>query len=138
VNACSIDQGEKTSVTSERPLPTRIVHVEKGGSYTDVYPAGLTTMLTNKDFLLINVHIPYVGEIENTDLFMAYNEIKQNLQNLPENKNAKIVLYCRSGSMSTSVVKELIKLGYTNVWHLNGGMLRWKQAGNKIVYRDKQ
>lgn len=36
-------------------------------------------MLENKDFLLLNVHITYEGEIQGTDLFVPYNEIEQKL-----------------------------------------------------------
>lgn len=100
-----------------------------GGSYTDVSVAELQTMLANKDFTFVNVHIPFEGNIANTDLSIAYNEIDQNLGQLPGDKNAKIVLYCRSGRMSSIAAETLVGLGYTNVWNLDGGMVAWEQAG---------
>ena len=100
-----------------------------GGSYTDVSVAELQTMLANKDFTFVNVHIPFEGDIANTDLSIAYNEIEQNLGQLPADKNAKIVLYCRSGRMSSIAAETLVGLGYTNVWNLDGGMVAWEQAG---------
>ena len=39
-----------------------------GGSYTDVSVSELQTMLANKDFTLVNVHIPFEGNIAKTDL----------------------------------------------------------------------
>jgi rhodanese-related sulfurtransferase len=34
--------------------------------------------------------------------------------------------------MSTIASKELVKLGYTNIWNLDGGMVAWEQAGQQI------
>ena len=102
------------------------------GYYTDVNDAELQTMLSNKDFTFINVHIPFEGNIAKTDLSIAYDQIDQNLDKLPSDKNAKIVLYCRSGRMSAIAAKTLVGLGYTNIWNLSGGMVAWEQAGLKI------
>jgi rhodanese-related sulfurtransferase len=112
---------------------TQEVPVEGGGNYTDVSAVGLATMLDNKDFPLINVHIPYEGEIEGTDLFIPFDEIEQNLDKLPTDKDARIVLYCRSGSMSAKAARELVSLGYTDVWNVDGGMIAWKQAGYPLL-----
>ena len=100
-----------------------------GGSYTDITIAELQTMLANKDFTFVNVHIPFEGDIANTDLSIPYNEIEQNLQRMPAEKDAKIVLYCRSDRMSRVAAEKLVSLGYTNVWNLDGGMVAWEQAG---------
>jgi rhodanese-related sulfurtransferase len=100
-----------------------------GGFYTDVGVAELQTMLANKDFTFVNVHIPSEGDIANTDLSIAYNEIEQNLGMLPAEKDAKIVLYCRSDRMSRIAAETLVDLGFTNVWNLDGGMVAWEQAG---------
>jgi rhodanese-related sulfurtransferase len=103
-----------------------------GGSYTDVSAAELQTMLTSKDFTFVNVHIPFEGNIANTDLSIPYDQIDQNMDKLPSDKNAKIVLYCRSGRMSAIAAETLVGLGYTNLWNLSGGMVAWEQAGLKI------
>ena len=114
---------------------TQRVPVEGGGSYTDLSAVGLAAMLEAKGFSLINVHIPYAGEIDGTDLFIPYNEIEANLEKLPADKAAKLVLYCRSGGMSAIAARTLVKLGYTNVWDLNGGMIAWREAGHSITDR---
>ena len=118
------------------PPPTIEVVGQKvaidSGYYTDVNDAELQTMLSNKDFTFINVHIPFEGNIAKTDLSIAYDQIDQNLDKLPSDKNAKIVLYCRSGRMSAIAAKTLVGLGYTNIWNLSGGMVAWEQAGLKI------
>ena len=123
-----------------KPAPTTQPIVEvvgqkvsvDGGFYTDVSVAELQTMLASKDFTFVNVHIPFEGNIAKTDLSIAYDVIGQNLDKLPSDKNAKILLYCRSGRMSAIAAKTLIGLGYTNIWNLSGGMAAWEQTGQKI------
>lgn len=105
-----------------------------GGLYKNVSPDDLNTMLKNKDFVFINVHIPFEGNIAGTDLSIPYDQISEPtyLAQIPVDKNAKILLYCRSGRMSAIAAEKLVSLGYTNIWDLDGGMVAWEQAGNEI------
>lgn len=100
-----------------------------GGSYNNVSPRELNTLLKDKDFVFVNVHIPFAGNIDGTDLSIAYDQIDQNVTQLPSDKSAKIVLYCRSGHMSQIAAEKLVSLGYTNVWNLQGGMVAWEKEG---------
>jgi rhodanese-related sulfurtransferase len=116
---------QSNSVTGETVMVS-------GGSYQNASVTDLQTMLKNKDFIFVNVHIPFAGNIPNTDLSIPYDEIEQNLSQLPTDKNARIVLYCRSGRMSEIAAEKLVSLGYTNVWNLKGGMVDWEQAGLEL------
>ena len=60
---------------------------------------------------LVNVHIPYEGEIEGTDLFIPYDQTGQRLSDLPPDPGGKIVLYCRSGRMSATAAGALVSTG---------------------------
>lgn len=101
----------------------------QGGVYTEVSVSELRYKLKNKDFTLVNVHIPFEGNIPNTDVTITYDQIAQSLDRLPTDKNAEIVLYCHSGRMSTIASETLVGLGYTSIYNLDGGMVAWKNAG---------
>jgi len=98
-------------------------------TYQNISVRELESMFENKDFVFVNVHIPFEGDIPDTDLSIPYNEIEQNLEKLPADKDAKIVLYCRSGNMSSIAAEALADLGYTNVSNLEGGFNSWEKAG---------
>ena len=117
---------------------TRTLSAEGGGRYTDVNVAGLARMLAKKKFPLINVHSPYEGELEGTDLFIPFDQIEAHVSRLPADKRATIVLYCRSGAMSATSARTLVRLGYADVWNLDGGMIAWQHAGKPLVQKNRK
>lgn len=128
--AAACGSGEPAGTATEAPSAVvgRSVETEDG-FYVSVTPQELQSMLGNKDFPVVNVHIPYEGEIEGTDLFIPFDQIAERLNELPEAKDSKIVIYCRSGGMSAEAARTLVSSGYTNVWNLDGGMIAWEDAG---------
>lgn len=126
--------GGQTPAPTAAPTTAVKVAVEDG-TYFNLTPIQLADMLKQKDFFFVNVHIPYEGEIDPTDAQLPYDQTAQLLSQYPADKNAKIVLYCRSGRMSSIAAKELVKAGYTNVWNLDGGMSAWQVQGLPLKER---
>ncbi len=104
-----------------------------GGSYVNITPEELQSMLSDDDFLLVNVYAGDMGEIEDTDLFIPYDQIAGRLGELPSEHDSQIVVYCRSGGSSAIAATTLVGLGYTNVWNLDGGMMAWEGAGYSLL-----
>ncbi len=111
-----------------------------GRNQTELLSAGdtvsvrqLKNMIAKGNTTLINVHTPYEGEIERTNAIIAFDKIVEQSSALPKDKNAPIVLYCKSGRMSEEALLTIRKLGYTNVKHLSGGMEQWEKSGGKIL-----
>lgn len=90
-------------------------------------------ILEDKVFVL-NVHTPYEGEINGTDAVIEdWQNIDLYLDKLPKDKSTPIAVYCRSGRMSADAAKQLVELGYDEVYDLEGGMNAWKQGGRGII-----
>lgn len=127
---CGADSERTRETPADAPLGQSVA--VEGGAYTNVSVQELQAMLASKDFLLVNVHIPFEGDLPGTDYSIPFNEITRHLELLPAEKDGRLVLYCSSGRMSAEAAEELVKLGYTDVFNLAGGFRAWGQAGLPI------
>ena len=109
----------------------------QGGHWTNVSANQLADMLTHKDFTLVNVKTPYIGEIDGTDLYIPYDQLAGRASELPAAKGVRILVYCRSGVESAQAAQTLLSLGYTNVWNLDGGMNAWQASGRTLVQKSR-
>jgi phage shock protein E len=113
------------------------IHQGTGGTWTNVTPDRLAQMLGHKDFTFVNVKTPYIGEIDGTDLYIPYDQLTARTSQLPQAKDARILVYCRSGVESAQAAQALLGLGYTNVLNLDGGMNAWQSSGRTLVQKNR-
>ena len=92
-------------------------------------------LMAHKDFMLINVHVPYQGEIPQTDALLPFNSIHLLKNELPKDKDAKIVVYCMAGPMGYIAAGKLVDMGYTRAIHFEGGMKAWVDSGRQLRFR---
>ena len=83
-------------------------------------------MDTEQEYIIIDARTEEEfaeGHIENAILIPEY-EIKDRAEKELPDKDALILVYCRSGRRSKIASEELVKLGYTNVKEF-GGIIDW-------------
>jgi len=115
---------ESQDTVADAPAATR--------AYTDITVDELREMMAGDEFTLVNVHIPFEGDIPGTDVSIPFDEVAQHLDQLPQDRDAPIVLYCRSDRMSQEAAANLANLGFTNLYNLDGGFRAWTAAGYEL------
>jgi rhodanese-related sulfurtransferase len=96
--------------------------------WTIVTPQQLSDMMSEEDVYLVNVHVPYEGEIPGTDAFIPYNDIASKLDRLPFD-DQPVVIYCRSGVTSGIAAQVMAAAGAAPFYELQGGYTAWQAAG---------
>lgn len=71
------------------------------------------------------------AHIEGATLLPLSN-FQESYEEILTDKNAEIVIQCRSGKRSMNACMFLLSKGYTNLTNLEGGIIAWSQAGYPI------
>ena len=100
-------------------------------------PEEFAARMGNSGAEVINVHIPYEGELEDTDAFIPFDQIVGDTA-LPADKGSEVLLYCMTGRMSVTAGDALTAAGYTDVSHLEGGMRAWEAAGKTLLHNTQE
>lgn len=85
------------------------------------------------DTFVLNVHVPDEGTIAGTDGAIAFDALAAEAASLPSDHGTTIAVYCMSGNMSATAVRDLADLGYTDVVELDGGMVAWVADGRELL-----
>lgn len=111
-----------------------LVNQPQGWGFVSVTDLGVE-LLENPPFLL-DVREPgevaEIGVIEGA-VHIPLRTLAQNLDLLPADLDAPIVVYCKSGHRGSIAMTTLKVLGYTNVRNMSGGIDGWINAGNPVV-----
>jgi rhodanese-related sulfurtransferase len=93
------------------------------------------------DFVLLDTR-----EFKEYNVSHIYNAInvgfdkfdKKQIKTIVKDKNKPIIVYCSIGIRSEKTGEKLLKMGYTNVKNLYGGIFEWKNTGNSVVGNDNK
>lgn len=132
ISACS---GPNETNSQTQALPTNTSKIQT--AYRTLTIDEFAEIIANdpEQYTIVNVHIPYEGKVAETDMQIPYNDVEALTSALPD-KDAPIILYCRSGRMSEEASRALVDLGYTQIWDVSGGMNAW-QASNRELLSDE-
>ncbi|OJF75764.1 MAG: hypothetical protein BKP49_09855 [Treponema sp. CETP13] len=81
---------------------------------------------TTEGYIILDVRT--VGEYESSHipgaLLIPDYELKQKAPTMLKDKDQVILVYCRSGNRSAGAARNLVNLGYTNIYDF-GGIISW-------------
>lgn len=95
-------------------------------TYKKISAEDAKVIMDSEDVIILDVRTQEEyngGHIENA-LLLPVTDIKDKADGILTDKDAKILVYCRSGNRSAAASKELISMGYTNVYDF-GGISSW-------------
>jgi rhodanese-related sulfurtransferase len=98
-----------------------------------VDPDAFATAILEPSRVTINVHVPFEGNIEGTDLSVPFDQLASQSDRLPADRRTPLAVYCRSGPMSAVAINVLRDLGYTDLVELRGGMRAWHADGRQLM-----
>ncbi|MCL2158811.1 MAG: rhodanese-like domain-containing protein [Oscillospiraceae bacterium] len=84
-------------------------------------------MQSAEDFILLDVRTAAEHGEQRIpgSVLLPYDEIEGRAKAELPDKNALILVYCRSGRRSETAAKQLVDMGYANVYDF-GGIIEWK------------
>lgn len=127
-SATSAEPKDKTASAGEEKSNSQPAEASTTAEYHKLTPEeAYQMMLENEDYILLDVRTAdeyNEGHIENALLIPDFELSSRAEKELP-NKEALILVYCRSGRRSEISAKELVEMDYTNVYDF-GGINDWE------------
>lgn len=81
----------------------------------------------NSDIIILDVRAQDEYDLEHIEdaILIPDDQISEKAESVLTNKDAKILVYCRSGRRSATASMALVELGYTNIYDF-GGINDWQ------------
>lgn len=94
-------------------------------NYISISPKGFMEeikSMNKEDYIVLDVRTKeeYDEERIPNSILVTLDNIKEEVEDVIENKDKRIYVYCRSGRRSLSAAYQLLEMGYTNILDLGG------------------
>jgi rhodanese-related sulfurtransferase len=66
-------------------------------------------------------------------LYLGKGVIERDIEQRLPDIRSEVVLYCGGGFRSALAADNLQKMGYTNVWSMDGGIREWREKGYPLT-----
>ena len=102
-------------------------------------PVEATLLINREDALMVDVReaAEYAKGHAPNSHHIPLGDLERRSGELEKFKAQPIILYCATGSRSTSAAATLRKAGFEKVFNLRGGLLEWEKAGQPISRKRK-
>lgn len=99
-------------------------------SFNNLSPQELVQVINHDNPVILDIREPreLTGGVIGDALHIPLGDLGKRLGELEKNKGKKIVAYCRSGNRSAAACRLLQKNEFTDVAHLQGGIMAWESA----------
>ena len=114
-------------------VPQAAAAERRAGEVPEITPRDLADRLRAGEVELIDVREPHereIGRIGGARL-IPLGEFPEHLGSFDHRRD--IVVHCRSGVRSAKAVRQLQAAGFTRVWNLAGGILRWSDEVDPTI-----
>ncbi len=102
----------------------------QSGKSNQLNPMNAIRMMNNEDALVLDVRETAdfgKGHIKNAKN-MPFSSLKVKLKDITKYKNAAVLAYCNTGTVSNKACKVLQNEGFSNVHNIAGGINSWLEA----------
>lgn len=107
------------------------VTLRRPGDRNSLNATQATTLINREDAQIVDVREPdeYLAGHLPESRNIPTGRLAERAGELDKFKNTPLLLVCQSGTRSAGACKQLIKLGFTRVHNLEGGIEGWRAAG---------
>lgn len=109
--------------------PPATSRTDAASSSRPLDPHAFAAAIVEPGRFTVNVHVPFEGRLDGTDLELPFDRILADAARLPVDRGTPVAIYCMSGRMSALAAGDLARLGYREVVELSGGMEAWARQG---------
>lgn len=116
-------------------LPSLLAAQDAGAGYRNLSPAEARESIAKRSgdpgFVLLDVRTPKEFEAERIEGAVMVDYLspafREEMGKFDRNKT--YLVYCRTGNRTEGALKAMRELGFANLFHLEGGITKWKEAG---------